>query len=92
MRERRRKDQNIILQTDVSSLSTCSQGAEGVLDTGAVKTVIGSRLISDFLKHLRDDVRKTVSRSPCDVTFRFGNQGTLRSEQALVLPLGELHL
>ena len=91
-RERRHMDQNIILQTDVSSVSACSQGAEGVLDTGATKTVIGSRLISDFLKHLRDDVRKTVSRSPCDVTFRFGNQGTLRSEQALVLPLGELHL
>ena len=32
-------------------------------------------------------VRKLVRRCPCSITFRFGNQGILRSEQALVLPV-----
>ena len=36
---------------------------------------------------LNSHVRKLVRRCPCSITFRFGNQGILRSEQALVLPV-----
>ena len=32
-------------------------------------------------------VRKQVTRCPCVVTFRFGNHGVLRSQQALVVPI-----
>eukprot|EP00435_Cladocopium_sp_Y103_P068450 s167_g31.t1 len=64
----------------------------GILDTGATKSVIGSELIPDLLKGLHDEIRKRVFRCKCSVTFRFGNQGTLESQYALVLPVGKLGL
>ena len=47
----------------------------GILDTGATKTVMGSNFVASFLQHVDPDVRKKIKRCPCDVTFRFGNQG-----------------
>ena len=64
----------------------------GILDTGATKTVMGSNLIKPLLDSLNPDVRKQVRRSNCQITFRFGNLQTLDSTQALVLPIGHLHL
>ena len=64
----------------------------GILDTGATKTVIGSELVKDLLASLDPSVRKMVSRSPCQVTFRFGNLSTSQSQQALVIPIGRLNL
>ena len=59
----------------------------GVVDLGATKTVIGSQLVKGLLEGLSPQARKTVRRCPCAVTFRFGNQGTLQSEQALAIPI-----
>lgn len=64
----------------------------GILDTGATKTVMGSNLIKPLLDSLHDEVRKRVRRSSCQITFRFGNLQTLDSTQALVIPIGHLHL
>jgi len=64
----------------------------GILDTGATKSVIGSDHIPDLLKGLNPDIRKRVFRCKCAVTFRFGNQGTLDSHDALVVPIGKLGL
>ena len=64
----------------------------GILDTGATKTVIGSELVKDLLDSLEPVIRKKVSRCPCQVTFRFGNLSTLQSQQALVIPIGNLNL
>ena len=69
-----------------------SQGACGILDSGATKTVMGSQLLSDFLRNLHPRVRQQVKRCKCEVTFKFGNQGTLDSQQALVIPIGKLGL
>ena len=69
-----------------------SQKAEGVLDSGATKTVIGSQLVGPLLKALDPNVRSQVSRSTCQVTFRFGNMNTLDARQALVVPVGPLNL
>ena len=63
-----------------------------ILDTGATKTVIGSQLVSHFLKALSPKMQKKISRSECRVTFKFGNQGTLQSTVAIVIPLGRLLL
>ena len=57
----------------------------GVVDLGATKTVIGSQLVQGLLNGLSSHARKLVRRCPCSITFRFGNQGTLQSEQALVV-------
>ena len=69
-----------------------SHKAEGVLDSGATKTVIGSQLVGSLLKALDPSVRSQVSRSTCQVTFRFGNMNTLDAHQALVVPVGPLNL
>ena len=66
--------------------------AEGVLDSGATKSVIGSQLVGDLIKALHPDVKNKVSRSHCEVTFRFGNLNTLEARHALVIPIGPVNL
>ena len=51
----------------------------GVLDLGASKTVIGADNIRELIEGLDPIIQKGLSRCQCDVTFRFGNQGTLTS-------------
>ena len=73
-----------------SSFST--RDALGIVDTGATKTVIGSGFVANLLAALRPEVRRQVQRCRCSVVFRFGNQGTLESKHALVVPIGPLKL
>ena len=69
-----------------------THGTNGILDTGATKSVVGSALVPDLLRQLHPKVREQVKRCQCSVTFRFGNQGTLESEHAIVIPIGNLGL
>ena len=74
---------------------TCfaSHGSLGVVDLGATKTVIGSNNVRELIESLLPEVQKTIYyRCKCQVTFRFGNHGTLRSEHALVIPIHGFHL
>ena len=64
----------------------------GILDTGATKTVMGSHHVSSFLKNLDPEVRQQVQRTSCEITFRFGNQGTLKAAHAIVVPLAGMKL
>ena len=65
-----------------------SHGAAGILDLGASKTVIGSEHVATLIKQLEPEIRSRLRRCPCEITFRFGNQATLTSSQALVIPIG----
>ena len=69
-----------------------SHGTFGILDSGATKTVVGSQFVSELLQNLHPSVRQNVRRCRCEVTFRFGNQGTLDSQFAMVIPIGRLGL
>ena len=69
-----------------------THGSLGIVDLGASKTVIGSQNVSEFLHHLKPAIRDKIARCPCAITFRFGNQGTLKSSQALVIPVGQMLL
>ena len=69
-----------------------THGTCGVLDLGASKTVIGSELVPELVKGLQECIPGQVQRCPCRITFRFGNQGTLTSQQAIVVPIGKLML
>ena len=62
------------------------------MDLGATKTVIGSKLVPEVLNGLDPEIRKSVSRCPCSVTFRFGNHEILQSQQAVVVPIHGLLL
>lgn len=59
----------------------------GILDTGATKTVIGSQHVTSFLQSVKPEVRAQIQRCSCDIVFRFGNQGTLKASQAMVVPV-----
>ena len=69
-----------------------SHGSLGIVDLGATKTVIGSKLVPELLGGLDDSIRSQIKRCPCVVTFRFGNHGVLQSQQAIVVPLPGLLL
>ena len=69
-----------------------THGSFGVVDLGATKTVIGSQKVSELINSLHPEVRKNISRCPCQVSFRFGNHGVLQSQQALVVPIHGLLL
>ena len=77
-------------ETAIACFAT--HGSLGVVDLGATKTVIGSNQVKDLLASLDDNIRQKVTKSPCRITFRFGNQGTLQSEFALVVPIHGLLL
>ena len=49
-------------------------------------------MVAELISDLHPCIRKKLQRCPCHVTFRFGNHGTLKSEQALVVPLQDLLL
>ena len=76
----------------VADVLFATHDAWGIIDTGATKTVMGSKFVPEFLKSLKPHIRKQVQRCSCDVVFRFGNQGTLSSTHAMVVPVGGLHL
>ena len=59
-------------ELDVALFTT--HGKYGILDTGAT--------MESFLS----DIQKQLRRTQCEITFRFGNQGTLDSQHALVVP------
>ena len=69
-----------------------SYGSHGILDLGASKTVIGSSHLGDLIRSLDADVRQRLSKCPCHIVFKFGNQSTLTSQEALVVPIGSLLL
>ena len=75
-----------------SHILFATHGSLGVVDLGATKTVIGSDLVVDLIQSLHPSIRNRLTRCPCHVTFRFGNHGTLKSIQALVVPLQDLLL
>eukprot|EP00435_Cladocopium_sp_Y103_P075773 s29_g64.t1 len=69
-----------------------THGTYGILDTGATKSVIGSSHLPALIESFPTDVKRQLSRTQCDITFRFGNQGTLDSQHALVIPLKSIGL
>ena len=69
-----------------------SHSSFGVVDLGATKTVIGSDNVVDLLNNVHPQVRDQIERCPCHITFRFGNHGTLQSQQALVIPFAGFRL
>ena len=55
---------------------------EAILDTGASRTVIGSRRVEGLVRTLKG---VKVKRGPSSCVFKFGNSGTLQSQEALFL-------
>ena len=86
------KDSCPIVDCETHQVMFATHTTLGVLDTGATKTVIGSDFVSELLGNLTAEARHQVRQCKCSIVFRFGNQGTLESSQALVIPVGNLML
>ena len=76
-----------------STSQTCdvnfaTSGTLGIVDLGASQTVIGDAQVKDLVQNLPEEVQQQIQRTSCHLTFRFGNQQTLTSRHALLLPLG----
>ena len=69
-----------------------AHGTYGILDTGATKSVVGSSHLPALIESFPANVKKQLRRTTCEITFRFGNQGTLDSQHALVIPLNAIGL
>ena len=78
--------------SDVAVTCFATHGSLGVVDLGATKTVIGSDNVQELLDNLKPQIKKSIYRCPCKITFRFGNHGILQSEVALVVPIHGFHL
>ena len=80
--------ENPVALNSVEMALFASEGTLGVLvDLGASQTVMGSQHVKEFLNQLDPQIRKTVRKGSCNLTFRFGNHATLKSKQMLLLPL-----
>ena len=84
----------ILMSEQPESATACfaSHGSHGILDLGASKTVIGSQHLGELIRSLDPDIRQKLSKCPCKIVFKFGNQSTLTSSEALVVPIGSLRL
>ena len=72
---------------EASDTMLATHDTRDLIDTGATKTVIGSNFVAQFLQGLDPNIRKQVKRCSCEVVFRFGNQGLLKSKHALMVPV-----
>ena len=73
-------------RTSPETVLVVTEGSEGVLDTGASRTVVGSERLQEVLRGLSEKCRKGIKKVSSEITFRFGNSGTLSSKYALLLP------
>ena len=79
-----------VLAANSAEIMFASHGSFGVVDLGASKTVIGSNHLNELIQSFDDSTRGQLQRCPCRMQFRFGNQGILSSQPALVVPIGPL--
>ena len=69
-----------------------SQGCWGIVDLGASQSVMGRHQVQDFLQEIPKHVRAKVREQPVSMTFRFGNNGTVMCNSAILIPLGKFWL
>eukprot|EP00435_Cladocopium_sp_Y103_P017101 s3138_g4.t1 len=77
---------------EIETACFATHGSYGILDLGASKTVIGSNHLGELIRSLDARIQKQLARCSCNIVFKFGNQATLTSQEALVVPIGALRL
>ena len=80
-------DRRISCRSHSEAVLTAAVGdVKAILDTGASRCVMGSKLVGPFLSQLGDQ-KQHVRVAKSSVRFRFGNNQTLTSERRLLVPL-----
>lgn len=67
-----------------------SHGTLGIVDLGASQSVMGFQQKDELLRQLPSDFRQQVFESPVAMSFRFGNNGTVACDHALMIPIGHI--
>ena len=76
------------VDTQICDVHFATAGTVGIVDLGASQTVIGDAQVKELIQNLPEKIQNQIQRTTCNLTFRFGNQQTLTSRHALLLPLG----
>ena len=79
-------------QHDEDHHITCfsSHDSFGIVDLGASQTVMGRQLVEEFMKSLPLETQEGHRVGAVNMTFRFGNNGTVECKQALYIPVGPI--
>ena len=64
----------------------------GIVDLGASQTVMGQNQVDELLRALPKRARDNHYFADVNMTFRFGNNGTVDCTQALFVPVGKVWL
>ena len=75
-------------KNETESSADLGPSGTGIIDTGASKSVIGEKRVSDLLATLKHEHQSLVKWQKSETVFRFGNNGTLKSLGALYIPFG----
>ena len=67
-----------------------SHDSFGIVDLGASQTVMGRQLVEEFMKSLPLETQERHRVGAVNMTFRFGNNGTVECKQALYIPVGPI--
>ena len=62
----------------------------GIVDLGASQTVMGQHQVPEFLESLPPHTRTRVYEGPANMTFRFGNNGTVACSKAIFVPISKV--
>ena len=62
----------------------------GIVDLGASQTVMGQHQVHEFLESLPPHTRTRVYEGPANMTFRFGNNGTVACSKAIFVPISKV--
>ena len=69
-----------------------SQGCYGIVDLGASQSVMGHHQVEEFLTELPTTIQDRVKEQEVAMTFRFGNNSTVSSNRAMLIPIGPVWL
>ena len=62
----------------------------GIVDLGASQTVMGQHQVHEFLESLPAHAKTRVYEGPTNMTFRFGNNGTVACTKAIFVPISKI--
>ena len=62
----------------------------GIVDLGASQTVMGQHQVHEFLESLPAHTKMRVYEGPTNMTFRFGNNGTVACTKAIFVPISKI--
>ncbi len=77
---------------NIEPILFASQGCCGIVDLGASQSVMGHHQVGEFLAELPKTVQARVREQEVSMTFRFGNNSTVSSTRALLIPIGQVWL